>query len=199
MGLVTLDQNETTGRAILKVPNYSIKTIYWEYIENIIRERNPKMNYDPTIITYGLETMAFEGNYFPFFEDFHKNIVSQISNRDLEHFSEKNVKFLLLSILFQSNLYIPISETENSKGYSDIYLQRRNNLYPGITTDWVLEIKYIKKADEENQNVIEQKKQEAIEQLNRYKTSNLFKDRTDVRYLMVIFIGKKSYLVEEIN
>jgi len=35
---------------------------------------------------------------------------------------------------------------------------------------------------------------EAIEQ----KTSNLFKDRTDVRYLAIIFTGKKSYISREI-
>jgi len=37
----------------------------------------------------------------------------------------------------------------------------------------------------------------AIEQVNRYKSSNLFKDRTDVRYLVVVFIGKKKYWIEE--
>jgi len=198
MGLVTIDKNETTGRALLKVPNYSIKTMYWEYIENIILERNPKIFYDPSIIAYGLETMAFENNYKPFFDDFFKNFVSQISNRDLEHFSEKNVKFLLLSLLFQSNLYLPISETENSQGYSDIYLQRRGYLYPGIISDWVLEIKYIKQADAEKRHVLTKAKKEAKEQLNRYKNSNLFRNRTDVRYLSVVYIGKKKYYVEEV-
>jgi len=197
MGLVTIDTDEITETSLLRIPNYSIKTMYWEYMKNIITEHNPKMVYDSSKILVGLKSMAFEGNYIPFFEDFHKNFVSQISNRDLEHFSEKNLKFLLLSILFQNSLYLPISETENSKGYTDIYMQRRSELYPKITIDWVLEIKYIKQADAGNQNEIELKKQEAIEQLKRYKTSNLFKERTDVRYLMVVFIGKKSYLVEE--
>ena len=198
MGLVTVDIEEETGTTLLKIPNYSIKTMYWEYMKNIITEQNPEMLYDPSKIFIGLKAMAFKGNYKPFFDDFFKNFVSQLSNRDLIQFSEKNVKFLLLSIFFQNNLYLPISETENSRGYSDIYLQRRDNLYPGITTDWVIEIKYVKKGDEENQNVIETKKNEALEQINRYKTSNIFKNRTDVRYLMVVFIGKKSYLIEEV-
>jgi hypothetical protein len=45
---------------------------------------------------------------------------------------------------------------------------------------------------------MEEKMRDAIGQLNRYKTSNLFKDRTDVRYLAVVFFGKKKYWSEEV-
>ena len=142
--------------------------------------------------------MAFNDDYKPFFENFHKNFVSKISNRDLANFSEKNVKFLLLSILFQNYLFLPISEPENSEGYIDIYLQRRSNLYPGIKMDWVWEIKYIKQSDSDDEKLIAEKKAEAIAQLQRYKSSNFFKDRTDVRYLAVVFVGKNDYFIEEV-
>jgi hypothetical protein len=93
---------------------------------------------------------------------------------------------------------LTISELENSKGYTDIYLQRRNYLFPLIKTDWVLELKYVKQSNSKKQTVIDAKKAEALEQLHRYKTSNLFKDRTDVKYLMVIFIGKNRYISQEV-
>jgi hypothetical protein len=109
------------------------------------------------------------------------------------------VKFLLLSILFQTSLYLPISEPENSEGYIDIYLQRRSNLYPKIINDWVWEIKYIKEKDSANSVLIDQQKSIAISQLQRYKSSNLFKDRNDVRYLAVVFMGKKKYWIEEFS
>jgi hypothetical protein len=197
MGLVTIDRDKKTGDNLLRIPNYSIKTMYWEYMENIIMEQNPEMSFDPSVIYDGLHFMAFNNDYSKFFKDFQANFVSQLSNRDLEHFSEKNIKFLLLSILFQTSYYLPISETENSKGYSDIYLQRRNYLYPGITTDWVWELKYVKQADADDTKIIEEKKQAALEQLQRYKTSNLFSKRTDVRYLMIVFVGKNNCIVEE--
>jgi hypothetical protein len=196
MGLVTIDSNR--GMPILRIPNYSIKTMYWEYMENMIMERNPEMLYSPSVIFEGLISLAFDGNYNPFFEKFHKNFVSQVSNIDLENFSEKNIKFLLLSILFQNNIYLPISETENSQGYSDIYLQRRS-LYPQIKIDWVWEIKYIKQKDIRKKALIGEKKAKAIEQLLRYKNSNLFKDRTDVRYLSIVFFGKKNYEIKELT
>jgi hypothetical protein len=62
----------------------------------------------------------------------------------------------------------------------------------------VWEIKYIKQKDAKKKNLIEAAKKEAIEQLQRYKKSNLFDGRTDVRYLAVVFLGKNGYLVEEI-
>jgi hypothetical protein len=99
--------------------------------------------------------------------------------------------------LFQTTLYLPISEPENSEGYLDIYLQRRNNLYPGIKIEWVLEMKYIKQSDSENEKLIAEKKTEAIAQLQAYKNSNLLKDRSDVRYLAVVFVGKKNYYIKE--
>jgi len=198
MGLVTIDREEITGNPLLKIPNYSIKTMYWDFMENIIMERNPKMVFDTSVIYEGLSTMAFFGDFNLFFENFQKNFMSQISFKDLRFFSEKNVKFMLLSILYQTNYYLPIPELENSEGYTDIYLQRRNNLYPKIISDWIWELKYIKQSDAENQTLIETKKSEAIEQLKRYKSSNLFKDRADVRYIAVVFIGKKKYWIEEI-
>jgi hypothetical protein len=142
--------------------------------------------------------MAFNGDYNPFFETFHKKFVSKISVQDLQKFSEKNVKFLLLSILFQNNLYLPISEQENSNGYTDIYLQRRT-LYKVLPIDWVWEIKYIKQSDAKKPSLIEEKKTEAREQLQRYKNSNRFENRTDIRYLAVVFVGKKNYFVEEVK
>ena len=99
--------------------------------------------------------------------------------------------------MWQSYYYIPISELENSQGYSDIYLQRRDFLYPRITIDWIWELKYIKEVDSKKASLIASKKKEAREQLQRYQTSNLFKDRKDVRYLAVVFIGKKRYWIEE--
>ena len=197
LGLVTIDKDRESGATLLKIPNYSVKTMYWEYMENIIKENNPQLAFSPDVIYKDVVNMAIYDDYMPFFASFHKNFISQISNQDLENFSEKNIKFFLLSILFQTSYYLPISELENSKGYSDIYMQARKYLYPKIKNDWVIELKYIKQSKSKIKKLIETKKQEAIEQLKRYKTSNMFKDRTDVRYLAVVFIGKKNYWISE--
>jgi hypothetical protein len=103
----------------------------------------------------------------------------------------------MLGILFQSNYYFPISEMENNGGYSDIYL-KRGNRFPDTDYEWVWEVKYIKEKDMGNSTLISAKKAEALTQIKRYKESAMFKDRTDVRYLTVMFLGGAQFEIEEI-
>ena len=143
-----------------------------------------------------IRSLAYENDYRPFFKYFSKCIVQYLSNSDLQNTVEKDIKFLLLPIFFTSNYYFPISELENSAGYTDIYL-KRGNLHPGSISEWVFEIKYVKQCDAENEKLINEKQTKAVTQLQRYKNSNFFIDRTDIRYLAAVFVGKKTYYVTE--
>jgi phenolic acid decarboxylase len=104
----------------------------------------------------------------------------------------------MLTLLFQSNFYLPVSEQENNKGYSDIYLQRRSELYPKITTDWIFELKYVKEEDADNENLIQKQFEKAKRQLLDYKSAVRYKDRKDIRYVAIVFVGKNSFLMEEV-
>ena len=68
-----------------------------------------------------------------------------------------------------------------------------------MLNDWVVELKYIKQADAGDEQLIAARRAEATEQLQRYKASAFFKNRTDVRYLALVFTGKKSYCIEELE
>jgi hypothetical protein len=130
-----------------------------------------------------------------------RNIFSRLSNRDLKRFSEKYIKIILLSSLFQSKLYVPITEMEVTKGYTDIWL-KRSHQFPEIPCEWVWELKYIKKEDaeiagENNYSPLQAVRDEASAQLAKYRDSHPFAGRTDVRYLSVIFIGKDKYEIFE--
>jgi hypothetical protein len=92
-------------------------------------------------------------------------------------------------------MYVTITELEVSRGYTDIYLQRSHNR-PEIPYEWVWKIKYIKKEDADK--VLDGKRDEARTQLAKYRDSHLFANRTDVRYLSLIFIGKDRYEIEKI-
>jgi hypothetical protein len=87
---------------------------------------------------------------------------------------------------------------ENDCGYSDIYL-KRGNRYPDTEYEWVWELKYIKEKDKGNTELVSKKKADAIAQLDRYKSSAMFKDRTDVRYLAVIFLGGTQFDICEVD
>ena len=197
MGLVTID-NTDTRRMALKIPNYSVKTMYWEFVENILTEEVEGLSLDSSKYVSTIFSLAYDNDYKPFFDYLSQYIVRNLSARDMRKTVEKDMKFLLLPMFFSTNYYFPISELENSEGYTDLYL-KRGHLHPGSISEWIWELKYIKQADTDDESIITQKTQEAIDQLRRYQTSSLFKDRTDVRYLAIIFIGKKTYRIEEIS
>jgi hypothetical protein len=195
MGLLTIDNS--TSLVALKIPNYSIKTVYWDFIKKMLTQKYEGLSVENSQYLSSIHKLAYENDYEPFFEYFSNYIVNYLSNLDLQNTIEKDIKFLLLPIFFTSNYYLPISELENSEGYTDIYLQR-GHLHPRSISEWIFEIKYIKQRDSDDEKLIEAAKTKAIEQLQRYKTSNLFKDRNDVRYLAVVIVGKKDFTIEEI-
>jgi hypothetical protein len=198
LGLLTVDKVEE-GALRLKIPNYSIRTVYWEYIEQMTLDGNADVMIDLNEQKAALRELAYRGNPAPFIAYVSQNIFSRLSNRDLQDFDEKYIRIMLLNGLFQSKLYVTLTELEVTKGYADIYM-RRSHLLPDIPYEWVWEIKYVKKADVagRKKNVLQAKREEAREQLKKYRDSSLFAGRTDVRYLSVIFIGKDRYEMEEL-
>jgi hypothetical protein len=196
MGLLTIDNSKPINIG-LKIPNYSVKTIFWNFLENMLTEEFEGLSLDDSKYRKPIYQLAYENTYEPFFDYFSKNILHYLSNRDLQKTVEKDIKFLLLPLFFTSNYYLPFSELENSEGYTDIYLQR-GHLHPESKSDWIFEIKYIPQAEAKKTSKINAAKTDAKEQLQRYKTSNTFRDKTDLRYLSIVFIGKKDYSIEEI-
>jgi hypothetical protein len=201
MGLLTIDQPQE-GSLRLKIPNYSIRTVYWEYLEQLTLEWNKDVMIDLRVQTAAVRELAYRGNPRPYIEYVSQNIFSRLSNRDLQHFNEKYIKFMLLNGLFQSKLYVPTTEKEVENGYIDIYLQR-SPLLPDVKYEWVWELKYIKKGNAENiagsrqSAILQEKWEEARVQLDKYRQSSLFAGRTDVRFASILFIGKDKFEIEE--
>jgi hypothetical protein len=192
--LLTVDKIEK-GLLRLKIPNYSIRTVFWEYIEQLTADANPDVLINMDKQRTAMIELAYNGNPHLFIEYVSKNIFRRLSNRDLRNFDEKYIKIILLNNLFQSSLYVTITELEVEEGYVDIYMQR-SHLLPDIPYEWVWEIKYVKKRT--IGNLLKTKHKKARVQLEKYRNSAMFAGRNDVRYLSVIFIGKDKYEIEEI-
>jgi hypothetical protein len=195
IGLLTVDRVEE-GLLRLKIPNYSIRTIFWEYIERMTADGNEDVLIDMNEQRIALRELAYRGNPRPFIDCVSRNVFTRLSNRDLQQFDEKYIKIILLNGLFQSRLYLTVTELEVSSGYVDIFMQR-SHLLPEIPFEWVWEIKYVKKEDAA-EHVLNAKREEARARLRKYRTSSRFADRDDVRYLSLIFIGKDCYEMEEV-
>jgi hypothetical protein len=195
MGLLTIDHPEA-GRLRLKIPNYSIRTVYWEYIEGLTRDRNEDVMIDLDIQASAIWTLANQGDPRPYLDYVSRDIFSRLSNRDLENFNEKYIKIMLLNGLFQSRIYTTSTELEVSRGYTDIYMLR-SHLFSDLPYEWVWELKYIKKEEAKKDGAKEAKQAEALSQLRKYRESHFFAGRSDVRFLAVLFIGKDQYEIEE--
>ncbi|AIS51842.1 hypothetical protein TKV_c06570 [Thermoanaerobacter kivui] len=192
MGLLTIERQEKT-RLFLKIPNYVIKTIMWEYIETNLKKEY-KINLDLNELRKTIEEMAYEGRIKPYIEYISQNVLKVLSNRDIINFDEKYIKVILITYLVNSKAYRPISERETEGGYIDIYLERDIRI-PDVKYEWLIELKYIKKSEKDKVDKI---KEEGIRQLKRYRESRGLKERKDVKEALLIFIGKDEYQVIEV-
>ncbi|MDR2409435.1 MAG: ATP-binding protein [Bacteroidales bacterium] len=196
LGLLTIDHAEN-DKTCLKIPNYSIRTVYWDYVSQLTIDKNKDVMVDISRQLDTIDRLAFKGEAKPYIDYVTENILCRLSNLYLGNFDEKYVKIILLNGLYQSNLYLVRNEVEVSNGYVDIYMQR-SHYFPNIPYEWIWEVKYVKKedADNKNSNIMEKKRNEARTQLEKYRKSFPFAGRTDVRYLSLIFIGKDKYEIE---
>jgi hypothetical protein len=191
MGLLTIDRQEKT-RLLLKIPNYVINTIYWEYIEHRLKEEH-HISLDTQDLRKTIEDMAYEGRIEPFIDYISNNVLKALSNRDTMEFDEKYLKVILFSYLVTSGAYKPNSEREVENGYIDIYLEKDIRM-PEIKFEWLLELKYLKKSD---RHQLERVKEEGLKQLKRYAASRNFQGKQDLKQALLIFIGKDEYVIEE--
>ena len=177
------------GQIYLKIPNYSIRTLYWEYMVSYIKDLEPE-TVSSLELAATVRDMAFRGNAKPYLDFFTENFLKRLSNRDLIRFDEKHLKVMLLASLFTSRLYLPNSESEVTEGYTDIYLQKHPAV-SDIKYEYVFEIKYVKTDAKDSE--IEAKREEAETQIECYKKDPRFTNRNDVRFAAIVFKGKGEY------
>lgn len=184
MGLLTIERQEKT-RLFLKIPNYVVKVMMWEYIENNLKKQH-RIDLDLNELRKTIEKMAYEGRIKPYVEYISQNVLKTLSNRDMINFDEKYIKLILITYLVNSKAYRPVSERETEGGYIDIYLERDARI-PDVKYEWLIELKYIKKGE---RNSIDRIIEEGLKQLKRYGESKGLQGRKDLKQALLIFIGK---------
>ncbi|GHV66534.1 hypothetical protein FACS1894199_10160 [Bacteroidia bacterium] len=192
MGLLTI-KGAYLSEMRLEIPNYSIKTLYWDYIVRMVKETSPLMTIQSQSLNESIVAMAMEGDISRFIEYVSKNAFSKFSAQDLKHFDEKYIQALLLAYLFMSRIYVPMSEYEAVPGRTDIYLQRDPRL-PQVKWEWILELKYCKTAAKPGE--IAKLQKEGKEQLKQYLTSHRLGNRPDLKAAVIVFIGKNKYRIK---
>jgi hypothetical protein len=120
------------------------------------------------------------------------SILKNLSNRDLQKFSEKHIKMIFMTLLMGNNAYFVKSERENNEGYADLLLIP-TQLNPG-KDNFLLELKYLKKSNKGN---LEVEKSKAVEQVRKYKTE-LEAEGIICKTYAIVFVGKSEYAFEEL-
>ncbi|NSW92786.1 MAG: AAA family ATPase [Firmicutes bacterium] len=195
LGLLTIDKR-VLDSVSLKTPNYVIKGLYHQYY---VKKLNEEMDYDINIpfIKEAIRQIALEGKNEKFIEVVEKTL-HKLSNRDYINFDEKYVKLIMLSYFMLSNVYLVKSEYEVEDGYIDIALFRREPIDPAYFA--IFEVKYIKKSEYEahGEKIIEEKKNEAIEQIMKYRNSHELQTLPELKKWVIVFVADKCVVNMEI-
>ena len=192
LGYLTIKENEL-GILKLSSPNDVIKKVYSEYfLEYIKRKAGIEEELKIGDIT---REILLEGRIDKVIETLGQYLTS-LSNRDYQRFDEKYIKVIFYSICRMLGAVYVKSELEIEGKYADILLMPREKMEEryGI----LIEFKYIKQEEyEKDNNLLEIKKQEAREQLEKYKQTEEIKMIPKLRSYTVVSIKDKLY-VEEI-
>jgi len=193
LGMLTI-KDWKLNRAILTIPNYVIKTVYWEsFYDNLQRD----LGLDNNRLADAVSFMREHGDITQFIE-FFKEILTSLSNRDLIGMNEKGIKLILMTLFGVDGTYMVLSESETNAGYTDIMLRKKVQFGEFTNYEWIIELKYLK---ESARFKMENVKQEGLEQIKRYTDSLKSREEIGERPLkkaLVIVVGKKDvYLQSE--
>ncbi len=166
------------------VPNYVIKQLYWEYFRADLEKKNA-FSIDHNTVGEVLREMSIDGK-IDHLVNYTNEIISSLSFRDLQGFSEKHIKMVLMTIFAGNKLFFASSEKEVKAGYVDIML-KRTGLNPGHF-DHLIELKYLK-ADQLKD--IEKIRMEGTLQASRYRDSLPKEEHETMKSWLIIFSGKK--------
>jgi hypothetical protein len=193
MGLLTI-RDEYLMQQRLCIPNYSIKTLYWEYLVEIVKITSPEITVQANLLKDTIIAMAIDGDIRRFIDYISENAFSKLSDNDLQRFDEKYIQILMLAYLFMSKIYLTMSEYETVPGRADIFLQR-NPLVPQVRYEWIIELKYCKVSATETE--IAEKRSKGIEQVEKYVNSYRMDGREGLKAAVIIFIGKDKFEIIE--
>ena len=185
LGYLTIE-GEDIGDPILKVPNQVMKDIYAEYFLKVLREEidfEVTENYSEIsreILKEGKIDKSIE-----LLEEYLKNL----SNRDYQRIDEKHVKVMFYCIVRGLDKFIVKSEMEIGRGYADIVLLPKDTAKDYYSI--MIEFKYLKKTEE---NKLEEKQNEAKEQIEKYSNSEEIRNIERMNKYTVVVINDKAYI-----
>ena len=162
MGFITIS-GTVLADLCYRVPNYVIEKLYYRYFKTEIELRS-QITLDNSRLKEAVRQLALHNNIKPLLEEIRK-VLALFSNRDFMRMDEKHIKTVILTLLYQSEVYFIRSEAEVNNRYPDILLLERKPIE--VRYQFLFELKYSKKKDGEQG--LEAKRIEGVNQIKGYQ------------------------------
>ena len=184
------------GKTKLTIPNIVVQEQLYTYLLNTYNDADLSFSsYEKNELASAL---AYDGDwqtYFGYIADCLKRYASQRDKQKGEYF----VHGFTLAMTAQNRFYRPVSEQDTQAGYVDIFLCPMLEIYSDMKHSYIVELKYAKYKDPESR--VEELRQEAIAQANRYADTETVKKAigsTQLHKIVVVYKGMDMPICEEV-
>ena len=194
-GMLTISGTKR-GKTLLTIPNQVVREQLYSYLLDTYNEANLRFdNWEKGELA---SAMAYRGDWKAYFDYIAECLHRYSSQRDKQK-GEAYVHGFTLAMTAQNRFYRPISEQENQEGYADIFMFPLLDIYKDMLHSYIIELKYAKGKDSDEK--VEQLRQEAITQANRYAASETVQKAigtTTLHKIIVVYQGMKMVVCEEV-
>lgn len=184
------------GKTKLTIPNMVVQEQLYTYLLNTDNDTDLSFSsYEKSELSSALAYRGDRQSYFSYIADCLKRYASQRDKQKGEFF----VHGFTLAMTAQNRFYRPISEQDTQARYVDIFLRPMLEIYSDMTHSYIVELKYAKYKDPETH--VEELRQEAIAQANRYANTDTVKraiGNTRLHKIVVVYKGMEMRVCEEV-
>ena len=194
-GMLTIS-GTLEGETKLTIPNQVVREQLYSYLLDTYNEAD--LRFDNWKKGKLASAMAYRGDWKAYFDYIAECLHRYSSQRDKQK-GEAYVHGFTLAMTAQNRFYRPISEQENQEGYADIFMFPLLDIYKDMLHSYIIELKYAKGKDSDEK--VEQLRQEAITQANRYAASETVQKAigtTTLHKIIVVYQGMKMVVCEEV-
>ena len=188
-GLLSI-RSAARGRARLGIPNQTVRRLLYAHLRDGWKDASA-FSADVYEFSNLVVAMAYEGAWRPVVDYLANAIATQTGIRD--YIDGERVAHAFLAAHFSIVGHFLIhSERELNKGYADLHLEPFLARYPDIPYGYVIELKYLKRAQAADTAVVSERLERAKEQLRQYlDDEGLRKRQPSVRHvgLALVFHG----------
>ena len=194
-GMLTISGTKR-GKTLLTIPNQVVREQLYSYLLDTYNEADLRFdNWEKGKLA---SAMAYRGDWKAYFDYIAECLHRYSSQRDKQK-GEAYVHGFTLAMTAQNRFYRPISEQENQEGYADIFMFPLLDIYKDMLHSYIIELKYAKGKDSDEK--VEQLRQEAITQANRYAASETVQKAigtTTLHKIIFVYQGMKMVVCEEV-